>query len=79
MSVATTVMGWITGHYSQQVFRATVTGTSGNQVYIQRLGQAAADVASYPKLASYTPVTVGDEVEVVSVGGTPVVQGKITR
>jgi len=63
--------------WSSFVFRAVVTGTSGNLVLIRRTGQTVADTQAYARLASYTP-SVSDEVMVMWMGGFIVI-GKITR
>lgn len=64
--------------WSQFVFRAVVTGTSGELVTIQRTGQAEPDEQSYPRLASYGSPEADDEVVVVWLGGYIVV-GKVVR
>ena len=60
-------------------FRATVTGTSGSLVTIQRPGQASPDPESYPRLASYSAPAAPDEVLVMELGGSCLVIGKIVR
>lgn len=64
---------------SRQAFvRATVTGTSGSLVLVQRQGAAGADPAGYPRLASYTP-SAGDEVLMVRLGAGYIVLGRVVR
>ena len=65
--------------WGQRVFRAVVTGTSGNLVTIQRTGQAASDPQSYAKLASYSSPQVSDEVVVLRVGSGWIVMGRVLR
>ena len=65
--------------FGERVFRAAVTGTSGNLVTIQRPGQPAADTQSYPRLVSYTSPTAGDEVVVMKLGGGWIILGEIIR
>jgi hypothetical protein len=61
------------------VFRAIVTGTSGNRVLVRRATQTAADAQAYPRLAAYSSPTVADEVLVIRLGGGFLVVGKIVR
>ena len=65
--------------FRERVFRATVTGVSGNLVTIQRPGQASADTQSYPRLVSYATPAAADEVLVVRLGDGWIVVGKVTR
>jgi len=67
------------GLYRQRVFRAVVTGVSGELVEIQRTGQAAPDSQAYPRLASYVTPSVGDEVIVQQVGDGWLITGKVLR
>lgn len=60
-------------------FRATVTGTSGNLVFIRRTGQLVADVQAYPRLVSYTSPAADDEVIVERLGGGFIVMGEVSR
>lgn len=69
----------IRDHHREAVFRAVVTGTSGNLVTVKRTGQTNADTQSYPALVSYSSPTADDEVLVVRVGDGYVVVGEITR
>lgn len=61
--------------FGENVFRATVTGTSGNQVTItsQRLN------GTFPRLVSYASPTADDEVVVAKLGSGWIVLGEITR
>lgn len=61
--------------FGENVFRATVTGTSGNQVTItsQRLN------GTFPRLVSYASPTANDEVVVAKLGSGWIVLGEITR
>ena len=61
--------------FGENVFRATVTGTSGNQVTItsQRL------TGTFPRLVSYASPTADDEVLVIKVGPSWLVIGEVTR
>lgn len=79
MNLARFVMDLFDRMFGERVFRATVTGVSGNLVTIQRPGQAAADAQSYPRLVSYTTPTAADEVLVVRLGDGWLVVGKVTR
>jgi hypothetical protein len=79
MNLAALIQGMFEGLWGERVFRATVTGTSGNLVTIQRTGQAAADPQSYAKLASYSSPQVADEVVVLRVGSGWIVMGKVIR
>ena len=79
MNLVAAVRDLIRQESAGEVFRAVVTGTSGNLVTIQRTGQASADTQSYPKLASYSSPSVNDEVIALMVGGTPVILGKLSR
>ncbi len=63
----------------ETMFRATVTGTSGNLVTVRRTGQLIPDVQSYAKLASYSSPVADDEVIVLRIGGGYIVLGKVTR
>lgn len=58
---------------------ATVTGTSGNLIFIKRSGQSASDAQAYPKNASYASPIAGDEVVLRRVGTGWVVDYKISR
>lgn len=49
-----------------QIFRATVTGTSGNKVTIQRVGES--ETETIPKLASYSTPMANDPVIVARLG-----------
>lgn len=62
-------------HYGKHVFRATVTGTSGNQVTIS--SQQA--TGTFPRLVSYASPTADDEVLVMKLGTGYIVIGEITR
>lgn len=79
MNLAKFVSDMVDGMFRERVFRATVTGVSGNLVTIQRPGQTAADTQSYPALASYGSPTATDEVLVIRLGDGWVVAGKIVR
>ena len=79
MNLAAEVMKLFRKGYDERVFRAIVTGTSGNKVLIKRAGQAAADTQAYARLVSYATPAADDEVLVIEVGGGPLVVGKITR
>lgn len=61
--------------FGENVFRATVTGTSGNQVTItsSRLN------GTFPKIGSYSSPTADDEVVVARLGSGWIVLGEITR
>lgn len=61
--------------FGENVFRATVTGTSGNLVTItsQRVN------GSFPKLASYSSPQANDEVVVAKLGSGWIVLGKVSR
>lgn len=63
----------------EQLFRAVVTGTSGDLVTIQRTGYSTPDTQSYPRLASYSAPQVNDEVIVARVGKGYVVLGEVLR
>lgn len=58
-----------------QIFRATVTGTSGNKVTILRVG--ATTTETIPKLATYSSPVNNDPVIVVRLGKGYVCLGKI--
>ncbi len=77
--IAWVIQQMIKHSISLAIFRAIVTGTSGNRVFIKRTGQASADAQAYPALASYTTPTTDDEVIVVKVGIGYIVLGKIVR
>ena len=77
MNLADATLKLIDGQWNKWVFRATVTGTSGNKVNIQRPGHAV-DSQAYAKLASYSGPVNGDEVLVIWAGGY-IVLGKISR
>jgi hypothetical protein len=76
----------ITATIHKVIFRAVVTGVSGNKVFIKRTGQTVADEQSYPRIISYgiptgtgsVPV-VDDEVIVLRVGGGWIIVGKVLR
>lgn len=59
----------------QQLFRATVTGTSGNKVIIQRVGQT--ETETIPALAAYSSPQANDPVVVARIGRGYVCLGKI--
>lgn len=65
-------------NWTENVFLATVTGTSGNKVTII---PSVDDVAagSYAKLSSYSSPTTNDEVLVLRIGGGYLVLGKVVR
>ena len=65
--------------YRERVFRAVVTGTSGEPVIIQRTGQANPDPQAYPRLESYESPAENDEVIVQRVGDGYIVLGKVAR
>ncbi len=67
------------GMFRERLFRATVTGTSGNLVTIQRTGETAPDAQSYPRLNSYAAPAADDEVIVVQIGSGLIVLGKVLR
>lgn len=67
------------GMYRERVFRAVVTGTSGELVAIRRTGQVAADPQPYPRLASYASPQEDDEVIVAQVGDGLIVLGLVAR
>lgn len=79
MNLARAVREMFEGMWGERLFRATVTGTSGNRVTVRRTGQAAADPQSYARLASYSTPQVDDEVLVARVGDGFIVLGKIVR
>ena len=79
MNLAQQVRGLVDALWGERMFRATVTGTSGNLVTIQRTGQGSADPQSYAKLTSYSAPAASDEVIVVKVGGGWIVLGKVSR
>lgn len=67
--------------WERRVFRGTVTGTSGNRVAIKR-SEHDPEEGPYPRLASYSSPTVGDEVIVKWVGGKDggyIIEGKVLR
>lgn len=55
----------------------TVTGTSGNNVLLKRLGETGADVQSYRRLTSYSAPANGDIVVWIEIAGQPIVLGKL--
>lgn len=58
----------------ERMFVATVTGTSGGLVAIQRQGQPAPDAQYYPAAAGLAAiVSAGDLVACVAIGGLVVV------
>lgn len=61
--------------FGENVFRATVTGTSGNLVTItsQRLS------GTFPRLSSYSSPATNDEVVVIKLGTGWIVLGKVAR
>ncbi len=79
MNLLKAVAELIERKHREDVFRATVTGTSGNLVTIRRTGQASADPQSYPALASYSMPAANDEVIVMRVGDGLIVIGKVVR
>lgn len=79
MNLAQQVRELFDALWGERMFRAVVTGTSGNLVTVKRTGQGSADPQSYAKLASYSAPAVNDEVLVVKVGGGWLVCGKVTR
>ena len=79
MNVLDEVRKMINRVWRERLFRATVTGTSGNLVTIRRTGQSAADVQSYAKLASYSAPAADDEVIVAQIGRGWIVLGKVVR
>ena len=79
MNIAAWVAQLFDREYRARVFRATVTGTSGNLVTVQRPGQGSADAQSYPRLASYSSPVNGDEVLVIRLGDGLIVAGKVSR
>lgn len=62
-----------------QIVRGTVTGTSGNSVFVKRNGTESADAAPWPKCAGGAALIIGDEVLLVRTGGGYVVVDKIIR
>lgn len=78
MNLADMTIRLFTAQWNKWIFRATVTGTSGNLVTIQRPGFSA-DSQSYARLNSYSSPTNGDEVLVMWIGGGYLVLGKILR
>lgn len=79
MNLAAAIRDAFDGYWRQRLFRAVVTGTSGNKVLIQRPGQSSADPQSYARLASYSSPQTNDEVLVAQVGGGYIVVGKVVR
>lgn len=63
----------------RQAFLATVTGTDGNRVLLQRSDAATADTQSYARLVSYASPATSDEVLVMKVGGSYIVIGEVIR
>ena len=61
--------------FGENVFRATVTGTSGNQVTITSPRVSG----TFPRLVSYASPTANDEVLVIKVGLSWLVVGEVTR
>ena len=78
MNLASAVTEIVDNLNAAMLFRAVVTGTSGNLVTIRRFGQTSADTQSYARLASYTP-SVSDEVLCLKVGTGVIVLGKVLR
>lgn len=79
MNLAAAVSKVVDAVLGELLFRAAVTGTSGNLVTIRRFGQTAADTQSYARLASYSTPTAGDEVLCLKVGSGVIVIGKVLR
>lgn len=64
--------------WSKFIFRAIVTGTSGNKVFIKRTATDPPEDQAYARLASYSAPAANDEVVVLWMGGYIIV-GKILR
>lgn len=78
MNLAQLVSKLIDRILRDRLFRATVTGTSGNKVKVQRAGESE-DATYYARLTSYSSPTVTDEVICLRLGGGVIVLGKILR
>lgn len=63
-------------HFSSRVFYAEISGVTGNQVSIIRLGQTTIE-GPYPRLASYSAPAAPDLVMCIQVGGSIVVIGEV--
>lgn len=74
MSLARHIAEMIDGRMGELTARATVTGTVGSSVTVT--GPVVA--GTYPRLASYSPVS-GDEVLLLRVGAGYIVLGKVVR
>ena len=75
--MAAWILGLIRWSLSNFMFRGTVTGTSGNQVLVQRF--AGDTIVSCARLASYSAPAADDEVLVVYLAGGYLVLGEIVR
>ena len=67
----------VTQKMVDHLFLATVTGTSGNNVTLQHLGESVADTTTYRRLASYSSPVNGDIALCVRIAGSIVVLGKL--